>query len=186
VVFFLSLVHKTDYHKGEEIVDEDEFHIEPNSHCNAGLKNAVDSVSPWPSVIPGATFMKMGTGGTMSTVGSQSPPGKPALHPISTSSPASTPGHGHNKAQRRGMSFSTDLRDRPLRQKLWVGTLGTRTDDWSPALREKVEKKLRDEHENQVVWVEDGVFEGAYDEFCHQVSRTRRFFLPFLSSKRVF
>ncbi|KAF9003108.1 glycosyl transferase, partial [Hymenopellis radicata] len=86
-----------------------EFHIEPNAHCNGGLKNAVDSVS------------------------------------LNASRP-----------QRK--------------RKLWVGTLGVETDTWSPALRETASTRLTEGgYESEVVWVDDAVFEGCYDEFCHQV-----------------
>ncbi|KAG7443758.1 uncharacterized protein BT62DRAFT_953038 [Guyanagaster necrorhizus] len=86
-----------------------DFHIEPNAHCNGGLKNAVDSVS-----------------------------------------------------------FST-ARAQP-RKKMWVGTLGVETDSWSDTLRQRTSTRLRaGGYESEVVWVEDAVFEGCYDEFCHQV-----------------
>ncbi|KAK0200593.1 glycosyltransferase family 20 protein [Desarmillaria ectypa] len=86
-----------------------DFHIEPNAHCNGGLKNAVDSVS-FNSVRP------------------------------------------------------------QLRKKLWVGTLGVETDSWSDTLRQRTSTRLRaGGYESEVVWVSDTVFEGCYDEFCHQV-----------------
>ncbi|KAF8903066.1 alpha,alpha-trehalose-phosphate synthase [Mucidula mucida] len=86
-----------------------EFHIEPNAHCNGGLKNAIDSVS------------------------------------LNASRPQ-------------------------LKRKLWVGTLGVETDSWSPALRETTSTRLKEGgYESEVVWVDDAVFEGCYDEFCHQV-----------------
>ncbi|KAK0492831.1 alpha,alpha-trehalose-phosphate synthase [Armillaria luteobubalina] len=86
-----------------------DFHIEPNAHCNGGLKNAVDSVS-FSSVRP------------------------------------------------------------QMRKKVWVGTLGVETDTWSDTLRQRTSTRLRaGGYESEVVWVEDAVFEGCYDEFCHQV-----------------
>ncbi|KAK0472525.1 alpha,alpha-trehalose-phosphate synthase [Armillaria novae-zelandiae] len=86
-----------------------DFHIEPNAHCNGGLKNAVDSVS-FSSVRP------------------------------------------------------------QMRKKVWVGTLGVETDSWSDTLRQRTSTRLRaGGYESEVVWVEDTVFEGCYDEFCHQV-----------------
>ncbi|KAJ3754916.1 glycosyltransferase family 20 protein [Lentinula raphanica] len=55
--------------------------------------------------------------------------------------------------------------------RLWIGCLGSKTDNWSLKLREKVEEALpRQEGGVEVpVWVEDDDFEGCYDEFCHQV-----------------
>ncbi|KAK7026806.1 Trehalose-6-P synthase/phosphatase complex subunit [Paramarasmius palmivorus] len=87
----------------EEEEEEEPFYIEPNSHCNGGLKNAFDSVGP-----------------------------------------------------------SLD--------RVWVGTLGTKTDEFSEGLKRNVEVKLREEENpGEVVWVKDDDFEGCYDEFCHQV-----------------
>ncbi|KAF5354480.1 hypothetical protein D9758_012423 [Tetrapyrgos nigripes] len=152
-------------HADEE--DEDEFHIEPNSHCNAGLKNAVDSVSPWSSA-PDANFVRT-TSPTSTSPVATSPGAGPGTPSVGQTHKPSRTRTGSRTSFSNPNAFSTDLRDRPLRQKLWVGTLGTRTDDWRPELRGKVEDKLSKEFENEVVWVEDGVFEGAYDEFCHQV-----------------
>ncbi|KAJ3920499.1 glycosyltransferase family 20 protein [Lentinula edodes] len=55
--------------------------------------------------------------------------------------------------------------------RLWIGCLGTKTDDWNLKLKERVEEALpRQEGGVEVpVWLEDSVFEGCYDEFCHQV-----------------
>ncbi|KAI0072180.1 glycosyltransferase family 20 protein [Panus rudis PR-1116 ss-1] len=79
------------------------WHVESNSHCNGGLKNAVDSVN-----------------------------------------------------------------DR-LRKKLWVGTLGTNTDNFKESLKRQMEWKMREEHESLPVWIPDSEFASCYDEFCHQV-----------------
>jgi trehalose 6-phosphate synthase/phosphatase len=79
------------------------WHIEPNPHCNGGLKNAVDSV-----------------------------------------------------------------RDR-LRRKLWVGTLGTSTDTFGPALRADIDRRMLAQCASVPVWIPDAEFESCYDEFCHQV-----------------
>ncbi|KAK7455868.1 Trehalose-6-P synthase/phosphatase complex subunit [Stygiomarasmius scandens] len=177
----------------EEEEDEDLFHIEPNPHCNGGLKNAVDSVSAFGSgsggsLSPGAyTFGKttMGSHGVMggsspgTGSGMTSPGGRASTYPMVMSpggmgSPASpgaqSPGgHGRRTRTGAGMSISTDLRDKPLRQKLWIGTLGTRTDGWSDSLKEKVTSDLINTHSNLPVFLPDTTFEGAYDEFCHQV-----------------
>ncbi|KAJ3895267.1 glycosyltransferase family 20 protein [Lentinula edodes] len=55
--------------------------------------------------------------------------------------------------------------------RLWIGCLGSKTDDWNLKLKERVEEALpRQEGGVEVpVWLEDSVFEGCYDEFCHQV-----------------
>ncbi|KAJ3868933.1 glycosyltransferase family 20 protein [Lentinula novae-zelandiae] len=55
--------------------------------------------------------------------------------------------------------------------RLWIGCLGTKTDGWNLKLKERVEEALpRQEGGVEVpVWLEDSVFEGCYDEFCHQV-----------------
>ncbi|KAG6871722.1 hypothetical protein C0995_000805 [Termitomyces sp. Mi166 len=81
------------------------WHIEPSSHCNGGLKNAVDS---------------LGT---------------------------------------------------KLRQKLWVGTLGTSTDSILPSARRDIQRSLSShpQHPSLPVWVPDAEFASCYAEFCHQV-----------------
>ncbi|KAH7922278.1 glycosyltransferase family 20 protein [Leucogyrophana mollusca] len=79
------------------------WHVEPNSHCNGGLKNAVDSV-----------------------------------------------------------------KDR-LRQKLWVGTLGSSTDSFGEEMRSNVDRRMKEQYNSLPVWIPDAEFESCYDEFCHQV-----------------
>ncbi|EIW74943.1 glycosyltransferase family 20 protein [Coniophora puteana RWD-64-598 SS2] len=79
------------------------WHTESNSHCNGGLKNAIDAV-----------------------------------------------------------------RDR-LSDKMWVGTLGTKTDDFSDVLRKDVDMRMSEGWKSVPVWIPDNEFESCYDEFCHQV-----------------
>lgn len=76
--------------------------MEPNPHCNGGLKNAVDSVG-----------------------------------------------------------------DR-MRKKLWVGTLGTTTDDFDEDLRKEIDARMS-QRNHLPVWIPDAEFQSCYDEFCHQV-----------------
>lgn len=131
----------------EEVEEgEEEFHIAHNPHVNGGLKNAIESVS---------AAMMHGSGFAASA-----PPTKSSFsfvpgHSRSTSLANSI--HGNNPS----MEFS----------RLWIGCLGTKTDDWSARLRERVEEALPQQEGGAEVpvWVEDSVFEGCYDEFCHQV-----------------
>lgn len=57
-----------------------------------------------------------------------------------------------------------------LRKKLWVGTLGTPTDDFKEDLRNQIDDRLRSRRDSVPVWIPDAEFQSAYDEFCHQVS----------------
>ncbi|KAG1750509.1 glycosyltransferase family 20 protein [Suillus paluster] len=81
----------------------DPYYFAPNSHCNGGLKNAVESV-----------------------------------------------------------------KDR-MTSKLWVGTLGSSSDAFTPELKATVDRKMRDLHSSLPVWIPDAELESCYDEFCHQV-----------------
>ncbi|KAJ7293788.1 alpha,alpha-trehalose-phosphate synthase [Mycena rebaudengoi] len=56
-----------------------------------------------------------------------------------------------------------------LTKKLWVGTVGTTTDDFSEPLRRAIDKRMLVEHASLPVWIPDAEFESCYDEFCHQV-----------------
>ncbi|THU78522.1 glycosyl transferase, partial [Dendrothele bispora CBS 962.96] len=92
----------------------------------------------------------------------------------SPTSPIRRTTHHRTQSSLSGADFTTSSTTNTtapfLKQILWIGTLGTRTSLWSPSLRTRVSATLRaDPYRNEVVWVEDGVFEGAYDEFCHQV-----------------
>lgn len=77
--------------------------MEPNPHCNGGLKNAVESVG-----------------------------------------------------------------DR-MKRRLWVGTLGTPTDDFSDDLRKDIDRSMLHTSSSLPVWIPDGEFQKCYDEFCHQI-----------------
>ncbi|KAJ3497214.1 hypothetical protein NMY22_g19723 [Coprinellus aureogranulatus] len=56
-----------------------------------------------------------------------------------------------------------------LRKKLWVGTLGTPTDNFKDNLRNEIDDRLRSRRDSVPVWIPDAEFTSAYDEFCHQV-----------------
>ncbi|THV02744.1 hypothetical protein K435DRAFT_962884 [Dendrothele bispora CBS 962.96] len=167
--------------EGEEEEEEEEevFHIEPNPHCNGGLKNAVDSVSVPVSVSVSSSSVGSGSGGGGGAAGKGRGTGM-GTHGVQTfsvdekspTSPIRRTTHHRTQSSLSGADFSIPSSSTTapfLKQKLWIGTLGTRTSLWSPSLRDRVSHSLREEHGNEVVWVEDGVFEGAYDEFCHQV-----------------
>ena len=51
----------------------------------------------------------------------------------------------------------------------WVGTLGCSTNDYDMNLRKEVERRYAQEKRSAVVWVDDQVFEPAYDLYCKQV-----------------
>jgi hypothetical protein len=62
-----------------------------------------------------------------------------------------------------------------LKQKLWIGTLGTNTDMLGEGLRKDIDKKMMEKCDSQPVWIPDSEFESCYDEFCHQVRLDRSF-----------
>jgi trehalose 6-phosphate synthase/phosphatase len=62
-----------------------------------------------------------------------------------------------------------------LKQKLWIGTLGTNTDMLGEGLRKDIDKKMMEKCDSQPVWIPDPEFESCYDEFCHQVRLDRIF-----------
>jgi trehalose 6-phosphate synthase/phosphatase len=56
-----------------------------------------------------------------------------------------------------------------LSKKLWVGTLGTCTDDFGDAVRQDIDARMYTEQNSLPVWIPDAEFQSCYDEFCHQV-----------------
>jgi trehalose 6-phosphate synthase/phosphatase len=52
---------------------------------------------------------------------------------------------------------------------LWVGTLGTNTDNFSEALKKDIDARMEEEQNSSPVWIPDDEFAKFYDEFCHQV-----------------
>lgn len=68
-----------------------------------------------------------------------------------------------------GLRNAIDSVSDRMRRKLWVGTLGTQTDNISPQTRDAITERLRSQRESVPVWIGDGEFTSAYDEFCHQV-----------------
>ncbi|KAF8656163.1 hypothetical protein AX16_002732 [Volvariella volvacea WC 439] len=56
-----------------------------------------------------------------------------------------------------------------MRKKLWVGTLGTNTDNFTEPLRRNIDLRMRTQQDSVPVWIPDAEFSSCYDEFCHQV-----------------
>ena len=56
-----------------------------------------------------------------------------------------------------------------LRRKLWVGVLGTPTDEFDEDLRRDVDQRMKTESQCLPVWIPDEDFSKCYDGFCHQV-----------------
>lgn len=56
-----------------------------------------------------------------------------------------------------------------LKEKLWIGVLGTPTDKFDKELRDDINQKMRREVSSVPVWIPDTEFSKCYDEFCHQV-----------------
>lgn len=56
-----------------------------------------------------------------------------------------------------------------LKRKLWVGTLGTNTDNFREQLRLNITRRMQEEHDSLPIWIPDQEFEQYYDMFCHQV-----------------
>jgi trehalose 6-phosphate synthase complex regulatory subunit len=73
-----------------------------------------------------------------------------------------------------GLKNAVDSVSNHLKKKLWVGTLGTSTDSFSDFLRIDIDRRMLKECSSLPVWIPDAEFESCYDEFCHQVCRTRR------------
>ncbi|KAL0567563.1 Trehalose-6-P synthase/phosphatase complex subunit [Marasmius crinis-equi] len=81
-----------------------------------------------------------------------------------------TPTQSPTAARRPGHSRGNSLQSvSKLKEKLWIGTLGAKTDGFSDRLKRNIDARLRKEHDCEAVWVGDEEFEGCYDEFCHQV-----------------
>ena len=55
-----------------------------------------------------------------------------------------------------------------IKRRLWVGTLGTRTDSFKDNLKRSIDKRMFEKAESVPVWIPDAEFEKCYDEFCHQ------------------
>lgn len=69
-----------------------------------------------------------------------------------------------------GLKNAIDSVASKMRKKLWIGTLGSAVADvHRDDLKQGISSKLRGEHESEVVWVEEALFERMYDGFCHQV-----------------
>lgn len=68
-----------------------------------------------------------------------------------------------------GLKNAVDSVEDRIRKKLWVGTLGTCTDEFGEDLRKDINSKMLAEKSSLPVWIPDAEFESFYDEFCHQV-----------------
>jgi trehalose 6-phosphate synthase complex regulatory subunit len=55
-----------------------------------------------------------------------------------------------------------------LTKKLWIGTLGTKTNALGAELRRSIDKRMLG-LDSIPIWIPDDEFECCYDEFCHQV-----------------
>lgn len=69
-----------------------------------------------------------------------------------------------------GLKNAVDSVGQRMKKKLWVGTLGTCTDNYSEKLRKDIDKRMFDRRDSLPVWIPDAEFQSCYDEFCHQVS----------------
>ena len=68
-----------------------------------------------------------------------------------------------------GLKNAVDSVDVRIRKKLWVGTLGTCTDEFDEDLRKDINSRMLAQRSSIPVWIPDAEFESYYDEFCHQV-----------------
>ena len=68
-----------------------------------------------------------------------------------------------------GLKNAVDSVGQRMKKRLWVGTLGTCTDNFSPALRQDIDKRMLAQRDAVPVWIPDAEFQSCYDEFCHQV-----------------
>ena len=69
-----------------------------------------------------------------------------------------------------GLKNAVDSVDDRMRKKLWVGTLGTCTDEFGEDLRKDIDSRMLAQRSSLPVWIPDAEFQSCYDEFCHQVS----------------
>ena len=69
-----------------------------------------------------------------------------------------------------GLKNAVDSVEDRIRKKLWIGTLGTCTDDFGEDLRKDINSRMLTQRSSVPVWIPDAEFESFYDEFCHQVS----------------
>lgn len=70
-----------------------------------------------------------------------------------------------------GLRNAVESVNERMRRKVWVGTLGTPTDEFGEDLRADIDRKLLAQRESVAVWIPDAEFTSAYDEFCHQVRK---------------
>lgn len=68
-----------------------------------------------------------------------------------------------------GLKNAVDSVEDRIRKKLWVGTLGTCTDEFGEDLRKEINSRMLAQSSSLPVWIPDAEFESCYDEFCHQV-----------------
>jgi trehalose-6-phosphate synthase len=84
----------------------------------------------------------------------------------------------YNPQCNSGLKNAVDGVNDKLKEKLWVGTLGTHTDSMGDDLRKCIDQKMSEQH-SLPIWIPDAEFESCYDEFCHQVCHmTHLFFRP--------
>ena len=69
-----------------------------------------------------------------------------------------------------GLKNAVDSVEDRIRKKLWVGTLGTCTDEYGEDLRKEINSRMLAQSSSLPVWIPDAEFESCYDEFCHQVA----------------
>ncbi|KAF8809892.1 alpha,alpha-trehalose-phosphate synthase [Phlegmacium glaucopus] len=68
-----------------------------------------------------------------------------------------------------GLKNAVDSVEGRIRKKLWVGTLGTCTDEFEEDLRKDIDSRMLAQMSSLPVWIPDAEFQSCYDEFCHQV-----------------
>ena len=98
--------------------------------------------------------------------------GQPNVTP-SQSSAGADPKIWHMELNPRGnggLKNAIDSAEDRIRKKLWVGTLGTCTDEFGEDLRKDINSRMLAQRSSIPVWIPDAEFESFYDEFCHQAS----------------
>ena len=68
-----------------------------------------------------------------------------------------------------GLKNAVESVGNKLREKLWIGTLGTCTDGFTEGTRQDIDARMHNEYNGLPVWIPDAEFQSYYDEFCHQV-----------------
>ncbi|KAJ7784837.1 glycosyltransferase family 20-domain-containing protein [Mycena maculata] len=158
-------------HAPAKSVVDDLIKIKSNNPTPAALTPHQEKVNPFSKLMDAVTTRKQQAAHTIRNPRVQQ---KPASPRSSRPRPSS---HGgieewhieHNTHCNGGLKNAIVSMGDKLKNKLWVGAVGTHTDAFTEPLRRAIDKRMRIEKACIPVWIPDAEFESSYDEFCHQV-----------------